>query len=30
MERAIQSGKSQDDFACLFEILNATTTTKPT
>jgi hypothetical protein len=26
MERAIQSGKSQDDFACLFEILNATPT----
>jgi hypothetical protein len=22
MERAIQAGKSQDDFACLFEILS--------
>ncbi len=25
MERAMQAGKSQDDFACLFEILSATT-----
>jgi malate/lactate dehydrogenase len=25
MERAIQAGKSQDDFACLFEILSDAT-----